>query len=290
MQRPSRDAQESCPITKALIRYSVTISAHWQMVCSFCLLLGLIGASADPALARSRPSLPNDYKVMQAMQVQIVRNAQAGCEPDCAEWISAEGDIVEQTPDDFRRVLKAMGNRNLPVFVNSGGGSIEAAIIIGNLRRQRQMDVAVTRTDFETCVGNTKACRGAGKPIRGLPNSYDAYCASACTLVLAAGTQRFVSPWSLVGVHQIVVYQTQIRIRRTYRVTTLQRPDGGTRTHRKLISEQRSAGKINCELTASRPEAERSALPPAKTAHDWTIESILHSSLVAEPSGVPSSK
>jgi len=114
---------------------------------------------------------------------------------------------------------------------------------IGRMLRARQLDVSVTRTDFIVCASASKDCavgaKGAAiKAVRGLPNSFNSYCASACTLVLSAGTQRLASPWSHVGVHQIIVFKTQYRVRRTYRVTTLPRPGGGTTTQRTLIRQQ----------------------------------------------------
>ena len=194
------------------------------------------------AVADSKSLLPELLKNMRPMQVRIVRSAEAGCEPDCAEWISAEGDIVDGTPAEFGRVFAQLGTRKLPVFVNSGGGSIEAAMVIGRMLRARQLDVSVTRTDFTACSTGAKNCQvvkgRARKVARGLPDSFSAYCASACTLVLAAGTQRLVSPWSHVGVHQIIVFKTQYRVRRTYRVTTLAKPGGGSYTRRILIREQ----------------------------------------------------
>ncbi len=213
---------------------------------SWALLLLVIGCLGLPAMAfgKGKPSVPSIFKNMQPMQVQLVRSTLLGCEPNCTEWISAEGDIVDTTPGEFRKVLGKIGSRNLPLFINSGGGSIEAAIAIGALLRDRKIDVSVTRTEFEPCTGTAKACKGDGKtPKRGRPNSFNAYCASACTLVLASGTRRLASSASHVGVHQIIVFQTQIRIRRTYRVTTFQRPDGGTRTSRRLIHEQRMPGR-----------------------------------------------
>ena len=207
-------------------------------------LLGLTLVVLAMASAHARRAKPSLLPNMQPMQVRLVRNSQAGCEPDCAEWISAEGDIVESTPTAFQRLLKSLGTRKVPVFVNSGGGNIEAAIAIGQMLRGHHLDVSVTRTEFETCAPDARGCPAKSRKVaRGKPDSYNSYCASACTLLLAAGEQRLVSPWSHVGVHQIVVFKTQVRIRRTYRVTTMVRPNGSRQTQRRLIREQRFAGK-----------------------------------------------
>jgi hypothetical protein len=219
-------------LTRAGIRISLLLMAAASLV-----LAPVPNAFAAKPKKREVHSV---FKDMQPMTVRVVRNAQGGCEPDCAEWISAEGDIVDTTPAAFKKVFAAIGKRRLPVFINSGGGSIEAAMSIGAMLRERRMDVSVTRTELEPCQAKDCAAKDA---LRGKPNSFNAYCASACTLVLAAGVKRLSSLTSHVGVHQIIVYQTQIRIQRTYRVTTQQRPDGGTRTKKTLIREKRLPGK-----------------------------------------------
>ena len=50
--------------------------------------------SPTGAFAKARKEVHSVFQDMQPMTVRVVRNAQPGCEPDCAEWISAEGDIV----------------------------------------------------------------------------------------------------------------------------------------------------------------------------------------------------
>ncbi len=227
---------------KVLARVAIGFSLWLMAVAALSLVVVPSALAAKP----KRKEVHSVFKGMQPMTVRVVRNAQPGCEPDCAEWISAEGDIVDTTPAAFKKVFSELGKRRLPLFINSGGGSIEAAMSIGALLRERKMDVSVTRTELEPCAGSAKECAAGGKDKparRGKPNSYNAYCASACTLILAAGVKRLSSLTSHVGVHQIVVYQTQIRIQRTYRVTTQQKADGGTRTKKTLIKEKRLPGK-----------------------------------------------
>ena len=45
-----------------------------------------------------------------------------------------------------------------------------------------------------------------------------AYCASACTLVLAGGVERYVSPLSFVGVHQLMQVLRKTTVKRAYKV------------------------------------------------------------------------
>lgn len=179
----------------------------------FSAVLGV--AFAVTGEAASAPSVERE----KPMRVMVVHNDAPGCEPNCDEWISAEGEMVAGTPAEFRRALKSVGSRKPPVFISSGGGSVDAAIEIGRLVRARRLDVAVSKTEFSESRSATveprpsdetraparasgKPARAAPKPARGRPRSYQAYCASACTLVLAAGKRRFVSPAAHVGVHE----------------------------------------------------------------------------------------
>ena len=58
------------------------------------------------------------------MRFVVVRSSAPGCEPTCPEWISAEGSIVAGTPALFKRTLKGLGSRKLPVVVDSPGGNV----------------------------------------------------------------------------------------------------------------------------------------------------------------------
>lgn len=282
-------------------------NAAWWSLMIFVLLFAALAAivpSAADAKAKSKAkpakrAVPSVFKNMQPMKVELVRLPQANCEPNCTEWIAAEGDIVEGTTAEFRKVLKALGNRKVPVFVTSGGGSIEAAMAIGNLLRERKLDVSVTKTEFVACPAGDKTCgRKAGKLRQGTPNSFNAYCASACTLVLASGMRRVAASSAHVGVHQIVVYQTQIRIRRTYRVTTLEDQNGKTRTRRTLVKEQRTQGKtyeVDADNSTYRPiekylakmGIDRSLIPlmeatPHSSIHWMTVEEMGRTRLVTD--------
>ncbi len=147
------------------------------------------------------------------MRFAIVRSADPACEPNCAEWISAEGAFHPETDSEFRKILDVLGKRKLPILIHSLGGNAISAMAIGRLVRARQMDVAVSKTDFKPCTALAKECR-AGRPdalLRGAPHSRGAICGSACTLVLAAGAHRFVPPWAGVGVHSGTGYQKLVK-------------------------------------------------------------------------------
>jgi hypothetical protein len=197
--------------------------------------LGFLRAVSANAVAN-----PSDNGEIMPMQVIVARDSQAGCEPSCARWISAEGDIIESTYDQFQRVLNSTSGQKLSVLVNSGGGNVDTALKIGRLLRSEGVDVVVSRTDFVPCSRSSGPCE-AGSLARGRPNVADAYCVSACVFLLAGGRERLVSPWAQVGAHQLRIVESNYVVRRVYSITTISRPGQPTRIQRTLIRETRTA-------------------------------------------------
>lgn len=220
----------------------------------------LAASGSAAATSRGAPAAsaapPN---AAQSMRVVVVRSASDGCEPHCDEWISAEGKIDKQTLGRFRRTLKSLGARKLPIFINSGGGDIAAAMQIGRLLRAEGLDVAVARTDFapraEPAAGEMHES-AKPPPLRGWARSRQALCASACTLILAAGEQRLVGPGALVGVHEIIVPEQTIRQKvRYYQIRILRKGDR-ILSREKILLEERTISRHIARSKAS-PEVYR---------------------------------
>jgi hypothetical protein len=177
------------------------------------------------------------------MQFVVVRSNAAGCEPTCPEWISAEGAIVAATPRQFRKLLKQLGGRRLPVVVSSPGGDVDAALVLGRLIRQNKLDVAVGLTRFEGCQPPAEACKPddgkAAAAYYGNAFAGGAYCASACPLVLAGGVRRVVGQWAYLGVHQVTTtyVRTKVLYRTKYKVVK-----GKKRIVEKKVVSRKNAG------------------------------------------------
>lgn len=196
--------------------------------------------ASGPAFAAKAPAAKKPAPAEPPMQVQLVRSAAANCEPNCPEWIAAQGKIESGTLKQFRKVLGQLGDRKVPVFLYSGGGSVHEAFAIGRLLRSKGLDISVTRTEFVPCPATDTACLKAERkgPKRGLPRPTSA-CASSCAFVLAAGVQRFVSPWSMVGVHQIKSLQIYTKVLRTYQMTAQRDSNGSVKVRKTLVSEKK---------------------------------------------------
>jgi hypothetical protein len=153
------------------------------------------------------------------MRIVVVRSSRAGCEPKCAEWISAEGEIVAASAELLRKVINSLGGRKLPILIHSHGGKSNQAMLMGFLIRSRKLDVAVGRTAFDPCANAPAGCKqGTWDGPIGEPDSQLAYCYSACTFILAGGVRRFVGPDTQVGVHNFILDPAMVeKWRKTYR-------------------------------------------------------------------------
>ncbi|MBZ9676964.1 hypothetical protein [Mesorhizobium sp. ES1-1] len=160
---------------------------------------------------------------LSEMRFVIVRSNASGCEPNCPEWISAEGAIEAGTPAKLKRLLKGLRPRRLPIIVNSPGGNVDAALQLGRIIRKAKLDIAVGKTSFSRCQPGAVGCPAdAGKGVTqlGVASDGGAMCNSACPLMFAGGTQRLVGRWAYLGVHQITstFQRQQVYYRTTYRM------------------------------------------------------------------------
>jgi hypothetical protein len=213
-----------------------------RLICLLALLVtGPVAFAADTA-----PDLG------PTMRFGIVRSNAPGCEPICPEWISAEGSIEAGTPALFKRMLKTLGGRKLPVVVDSPGGNVEAALTLGRLIRKNKLDIAIGKTVFSGCQPDAKGCLDRNKNgarYLGDVIDYGAMCNSACPLMFAGGVQRVAGEWAYLGVHQITTtyIRTKLQYRTTYRVV------GGKKKilNTKIVSRKNAGSYKTYEMSKS---------------------------------------
>ena len=223
----------------------------FRQVLSFVLLLALLLAptlSVEAATTKKKtvakpPGGP-------PMAFAIVRNAVTGCEPNCPQWISAEGQIMPGSAAQFRKILKQAGKLRLPVVITSQGGDVEAALAIGQMIRERKMDVLVGWTLFTGCNPTVKTCKLPKQQkgvYAGIAMTSNAYCFSACPFILASGQKRVLGSGAVVGVHEITTQPITQRIRynETYRMV-----NGKKKVlSRKVVSRKNIIGKATTKLS-----------------------------------------
>ncbi|WP_136622433.1 MULTISPECIES: hypothetical protein [Mesorhizobium] len=212
-----------------------------RLICLLALLVTGRAFAADTA-----PDLG------PTMQFGIVRSNAPGCEPICPEWISAEGSIEAGTPALFKRMLKTLGGRKLPIVVNSPGGNVEAALALGRLIRKNKLDIAIGKTVFSGCQPDAKGCQDRdknGARYLGDVIDYGAMCNSACPLMFAGGVRRVAGEWAYLGVHQITTtyIRTKLQYRTTYRIV------GGKKKvlNTKIVSRKNAGSYKTYEMSKS---------------------------------------
>lgn len=153
-----------------------------------CAVLASAGAAvAVPGRADDSRTLPMQFEWRLEGPADV-------CGTACRSWISAVGSITTDTPKAFEAFAHNRDVRGATLVLDSGGGSVLAALALGR---------TVRRFDMTTTVGRTielPAVEGEQPRARLLPK---ADCESMCAFVLLAGTRRYIPPEAEVLVHQI---------------------------------------------------------------------------------------
>ncbi len=195
------------------------------------LAIGFTNPSmCSTSVKKKRPAAPVDRE----MSFLVVRSNSNACEPNCPEWIEADGKIVGDTALKLKELLASPALRKLPIMLNSYGGDIRSALAMGRMIRHYNMTTTVGRTVFGLCdpLADNK-CRPSvsNHSYRGEPVEARANCMSACPLVLLGGMERVVGSLSYVGLHQpiSVSHPYMDRYWETWRVVN---------GHKKIISRK----------------------------------------------------
>src|SRR5262245_7773971 len=100
------------PLGETEMRRGAILAGSSAVCLIFCLTLGLgLGWGVTPAAARPAKLRP---VVEPSMQIHLVRSAEPGCEPQCPEWIAAQGKIDGNSVAQFKQVLRQIGDRKVP--------------------------------------------------------------------------------------------------------------------------------------------------------------------------------
>lgn len=165
-------------------------------------------AEAKPDIPQSAGAVPPRQEA--EMRFALVRGSNPLCNPDCPEWISAEGTITAGTPDRLRQLLDTVGGRRLPVVISSPGGDVLGALAAGRLIRDHKLDVAVARTDFVDCDPGAVGCvakdgvhAGLDSIHAGLTIDSGGECDSACAIMVAGGVRRLVGPSARLSIQSV---------------------------------------------------------------------------------------
>lgn len=169
-----------------------------RTILHFALVVIVFASSPfEAALASYAPDRP--------MTFQVVRNSSPECEPTCPEWIIAAGSIEPETPASFRKLLKTLGSRQLPIVFASNGGDRPAALEIGRIIRERKLMTAIGFANIIKCQAKPSVCRKK-QFVVGTPRFKGINCISACPYLFGGGAIRLNAPGNVVGLHRGSVY------------------------------------------------------------------------------------
>ena len=106
------------------------------------------------------------------------------------EWITADGDITDETPARFVAFLSETNSANFPrtIQLNSNGGSLFAAMKFGRLIRKLGFSTSIWGSNSSEQTPDEKIDKGT--------------CASACAYAFLGGVERSVDPQNRYGLHQ----------------------------------------------------------------------------------------
>jgi hypothetical protein len=175
----------------------IALAAAAQLLIATASLGWAIAAEQSPPWPTPMPSGLTPGPPMRFM---VVKSASASCQPNCPEWVSAEGDITIGSARTFVHFIAGLRGRRLPILIDSRGGSFVDAMAMGRVIRAQRLVVAVAHTYVRTspCRGEISDCEVPGAAI-----TLNAECMSACALVLAGGVGRYIDALSKVGVGQL---------------------------------------------------------------------------------------
>jgi hypothetical protein len=186
---------------------------------------GFLGLSACAAQAQSpagsanlRPAVtkPSDIPYMAFFVAKGEANT---CGPGCSEWIAADGKIDLAAAQRLRMLLAKLGQRKLPIFFNSPGGTVVGSMALGRVIRNERIEVSVGRTIPASCKRDVvrdpdcEALMRSGQEFTADLDPIVTWCNSGCVLALSGGAMRHVPPWVKLGVHAIGIDLEKTTIR-----------------------------------------------------------------------------
>ncbi|MET0605802.1 MAG: hypothetical protein ABWZ80_05055 [Beijerinckiaceae bacterium] len=131
------------------------------------------------------------------------------CGPACVDFIVADGEIGFASALAYLLARKRIGDRDVPVLLNSPGGYVAGATNLGRMWRKLGVTVVVASAEQRPCgaAGSAKcnpADEQSGVQVFDISIG-NSECASACPFALAGATARISPPGASIGIHETYV-------------------------------------------------------------------------------------
>jgi hypothetical protein len=163
-------------------------------IASVLALTSIAGAQQNRP-APKRPEVGGVSSPADAMIFYVARGPAGACGTGCSEWIAAEGEVQWDTHKRMFAILDRFNDRKRPVMIDTwGGASLNVALSLGRILRERGLDASVAVTRPEGCRGvSESACfnvKRSGTPVDARLDDSNSHCDITCILMLAGGVQR----------------------------------------------------------------------------------------------------
>ena len=117
------------------------------------------GPKAVVAEAPIKPATVfSSYPAPKTHPMDFLLMYNGNCQEECTQWISADGDIMPDTPTQLETILKTLGDRKLPIVFQSFGGDKDAAFAMGRMIRAAGLDTSIGRTRLPNCPMEDPRC------------------------------------------------------------------------------------------------------------------------------------
>ena len=187
-------------LSSMILRYAIAVA-----------MLILTPASGAVAFSGS-PQSPSSSNVDgPPMAFYVAKGAPGACGRGCDTWIAVEGIIDGEAASRFRKFLLQTDRdwpATLPLYFSSPGGSLQQALTMGRLLRQRPRVARVARTTVKECGDaqsqSNAACikiKQSGRALDAELSTRNSLCSSACAYLILGATTRQIEPAIAIGVH-----------------------------------------------------------------------------------------
>src|SRR5262245_51927318 len=111
----------------------VRCGCFWGAMARGVRFIAVLFLLCGQAFAAPAASAPPRAPVVSAMPMAfyVVKGAAEACGRGCDSWIAAEGQIDAGAAARFRKFLRQIGDRRLPIYFYSPGGNLEQALAMG---------------------------------------------------------------------------------------------------------------------------------------------------------------
>lgn len=173
----------------------------------------LLGLTAPAAAFELTKSTDHAEKAPPPMTFKLGRlPGSKACGQDCVDFIVAEGEIGFGSGVAYLLARKRIGDRPVPVLLNSPGGYVVGATNLARLWRRLGATVIIARADIRPCGGAGEACspedEAAGVGVYDV-TAAKSECASACPFALSGAITRIAPEGANVGVHESYIDESE---------------------------------------------------------------------------------